>query len=106
MSFNYASPRVYNDPNEIEFNNQTMKAYQSLNLNASFLFREHIIFYASATNVLGYKNEFGHRFATEPDAEGVYHKEIITPPADRFFVLGCFITLSKKGDKNQLDKIN
>ncbi len=105
-SFNYASPRVYNDPNETVFNGQKMKAYQSLNLNASFLYRENIIFYASATNVLGYKNEFGYRFATTPNANGVYEKRIIAPPADRFFVLGCFITLSKKGDKNQLDKIN
>ena len=105
-SFNYASPRVYNDPNESVFNNQKMKAYQALNLNTSFLYREHIIFYASATNVLGYKNEFGYRFASTPNANGIYEKQLITPPADRFFVLGCFITLGKKGDKNQLDKIN
>ena len=105
-SFNYSSPRVFNDPNESVFNNQKMKAYQALNLNASYLFREHIIFYAAATNVLGYKNEYGYRFASTPDADGIYNKQLITPPADRFFVLGCFITLSKKGDKNQLDKIN
>ncbi|MFK8046683.1 MAG: carboxypeptidase-like regulatory domain-containing protein [Crocinitomicaceae bacterium] len=105
-SFNYSSPRVFNDPNEADFNSQKMKAYQALNLNASFLYRENVIFYASATNVLGYKNEFGYRFASTPDSDGVYAKQLITPPADRFFVLGCFITLSKKGDKNQLDKIN
>jgi len=105
-SFNYSSPRVFNDPNEVEFNNQKMKAYQALNLNASFLYRENVIFYASATNVLGYKNEFGYRFSSTPNADGIYDKQLITPPADRFFVLGCFITLSKKGDKNQLDKIN
>jgi hypothetical protein len=105
-SFNYSSPRVFNDPNDSEFNSQKMKAYQALNLNASFLYRENVIFYASATNVLGYKNEFGYRFATTPNPEGVYEKQLITPPADRFFVLGCFITLSKTGDKNQLDKIN
>ena len=105
-SFNYSSPRVYNDPNESIFNSKKMKAYQALNLNASFLYRENIIFYASATNVLGYKNEFGYRFSSTPNADGIYEKQLITPPADRFFVLGCFITLSKKGDKNQLDKIN
>ncbi|MFK8037114.1 MAG: TonB-dependent receptor [Crocinitomicaceae bacterium] len=105
-SFTYASPRVFNDPNETEFNNQKMRAYQALNLNASFLYRENVIFYASATNVLGYKQEFGYEFANSPNADGVYEKSLITPPADRFFVLGCFITLSRKGDKNQLDKIN
>lgn len=105
-SFTYASPRFFNDPNESEFNNQQMRAYQALNLNASFLYREHVIFYASATNVLGYKQEFGYEFTNTPNADGIYEKSLITPPADRFFVLGCFITLSKSGDKNQLDKIN
>ena len=105
-SYNYSSPRLYNDPNDTEFNAQKMKAYQSLNLNASFLYRENVIFYLSATNVLGYQQEYGYRFANSPNAEGVYEKELITPPANRFFIIGCFITLSKSGDQNQLDKIN
>lgn len=104
-SFSLASPRNYNDPNEAEFNVRQMKAYQSLNLNVSFLFKDNIIFYASATNVLGYKQEYGYRFSNTPNAEGNYDKQLITPPADRFFILGCFITLSKSGKENQLDKI-
>ncbi|MFD1551344.1 TonB-dependent receptor [Putridiphycobacter roseus] len=104
-SFSYASPRFFNDPNEISFNCQQMRAYQSLNLNASFLYRENVIFYASATNVLGYKQSYGYEFANTPNEAGVYEKALITPPADRFFIIGCFITLSKTGDKNQLDKI-
>lgn len=105
-SFNYSSPRSYNDPNENTFNNQKMKAYQSLNLNASFLYKQNIIFYASATNVLGYKQEYGYRYSNTTNSEGVYEKSLITPSADRFFILGLFITLSKNGDQNQLDKIN
>lgn len=105
-SFNYSSPRYYNDPNKNEFNGEKMKAFQSLNLNWTYLYRENVIFYASATNVLGYKQEFGYEFASTPNTEGVYEKRIVQPPAPRFFVLGCFITLSKSGDKNQLDKLN
>ena len=105
-SFNYSSPRSYNDPNLKTFNSEKMKAYQSLNLNASYLYRENVIFYASATNVLGYKQEFGYRFSDTPNNEGIYEKSLITPPADRFFIIACFITLSKSGDQNQLDKIN
>jgi len=104
-SFTYSSPRSYNDPNSATFNSEKMKAYQSLNLNASYLYRENIIFYASATNVLGYKQEFGYQFADTPNSDGIYEKSLITPPADRFFIMACFITLSKSGDKNQLDKI-
>jgi hypothetical protein len=105
-SFNYSSPRFYNNPNKKEFNSEKMKAYQSLNLNASFLYRENVIFYASVTNVLGYQQQYGYQFSNTPNSDGVYEKQIITSPAIRFYIIGCFITLSKSGDKNQLDKIN
>ena len=104
-SFNYSSPRFFNDPNETTFNTSKMKAYQSLNLNASFLFRDNIIFYASATNVLGYQQEYGYEFSDTPNSKGIYDKRVITPPASRFFIVACFITLSKDKSKNQLDKI-
>ncbi len=104
-SFSYSSPRVFNDPNESVFNGSKMKPYHSLNLNWSFLYRENIIFYFSATNVLGYEQEYGYNFASTPNAEGIYEKSVIKPGAKRFFIAGCFITLSKSGDKNQLDKI-
>jgi hypothetical protein len=104
-SFSMASPRMYNDPNDAEFNGRQMKAYQSLNLNISFLFKQNVIFYLSATNVLGYQQEYGYRFSNTPNSDGKYDKQLITPPADRFFILGCFITLSKSGKENQLDKI-
>lgn len=105
-SFTYSSPRVFNDPNQTEFNVSKMKPFHSLNLNWSFLFRENVIFYFSATNVLGYEQEYGYEFASTPNTDGVYEKSVIKPPQKRFFILGCFITLSKSGNKNQLDKIN
>jgi outer membrane cobalamin receptor len=104
-SFNYSSPRNFDNPNTVAFNAEKMKAFQSLNLNYTFLYRENIIIYASASNVLGYKQEFGYEYASTPNAEGVYAQRLIEPPAPRFFIIGCFITLSKTGDQNQLDKI-
>lgn len=104
-AYNYASPRVYNDPNVETFNNEQMRAYHSLNINWTFLYRENVIFYSSISNVTGYKQEFGYRFSSVPNNEGVYTKQLIQPAAPRFFVMGCFITLSKDSSKNQLDKI-
>jgi len=104
-SFNYSSPRFYNDPNKAEFNSEKMKAYQALNLNASFLYKSNVIFYASATNVLGYQQEYGYEFSDTPNVQGIYEKRVITAPASRFYVLGCFITIAKDKSKNQLDKI-
>lgn len=104
-NFSYTSPRLFNDPNEKVFNNQKMRANQTLNLNISYLFKQNVIFYAAATNVFGAKQEFGYRFADNPNSEGVYEKALVKAPASRFFILGCFITLSKSGKENQLDKI-
>jgi hypothetical protein len=106
MAYNFGSPRKYNDPNSAIYNDEETRPYQSLNLNWSYLYRENIIFYGSVSNVLGFQQEFGYEFTNEPNADGLYEKRLISPPAPRFFILGCFITLSKSGDKNQLDKIN
>ena len=106
MAYNYGSPRKYNDPNSAIYNNEKTLPYHSLNLNWSYLYRENIIFYGSVSNVMGFPQEFGYEFTNEPNSDGLYEKRLISPPAPRFFVLGCFITLSKSGAKNQLDKIN
>lgn len=106
VTFSYGSPRVYNDLNDQEFNAAKSPAFRSLDMNWSFLYRQNIIFHAAVSNVIGFQNEFGRQFASQPDATGSYASEAILPPAPRFFVLGCFITLSRKADLNQLDKIN
>lgn len=106
MTFTYGSPRVYHDPNSSGFNTGRTPAFRSLDVNWSFLFRQNIIFHAAISNVPGFKNEFGRRFTTLPDANGFHASQAILPPAPRFFLLGCFITLTKSGTENQLDKIN
>jgi len=105
FNFRYSSPRVYNDPNSPVFNNEQMLPYRSLDLSWSFLYRQHIIFYGAVTNVAGFKNEYGRTYASLPDDSGYYQSAAIQPSSDRFFVLGCFITLTRKGSANQLDKI-
>ena len=104
-TFSYSSPRRYNDPNTTIFNGAKTPSYRSVNVNWSYLYRQHVIFYAAVTNLPGFKNEFGYQYAPEPNSNGVYEGNKIVPFADRFFFLGCFVTLSRRGDKNQLDKI-
>ena len=104
-NFRYSSPRVYNDPNSSIFNGEKMLAYRSLDLSWSFLYRQHIIIYGAVTNVLDFKNEFGQRFSNNPDVNGRYPGAAIQPGSNQFYVLGCFITLTRKGNANQLDKI-
>ena len=101
----YSSPRVYNDPNSQIFNGVKMLPYRSLDLSWSFLYRQNIIFYGAVTNVLDFKNEFGERYSINPDSNGRYQGAAIKPGSNQLYVLGCFITLSRKRDANQLDKI-
>jgi len=104
-NFKYSSPRVYNDPNSPVFNSERMLPYRSLDLSWSFLYRKNIIFYGAVTNVMGFKNEFGRRYASTSDVNGNYSSAAIQPSSSRFYVVACFITLTRKGIANQLDKI-
>jgi len=105
VNYKYSSPRVYNDPNSPIFNGEKMLPYRSLDLSCSFLYRRNIIFYGAVTNLLGFKNEFGRRYADTPDSGGNYPSVAIAPSSNRFYVVACFITLTRKGEANQLDKI-
>jgi len=105
-SFRYGSPRVYNDKNSSEFNAAKLPSNASLDINWSFLYRQNVIFYASATNVLGFDQVFGYRYDAVPNSNGVYGRTPILPAAKSFFFVGCFITLTKNGETNQMDKIN
>lgn len=105
VNYKYSSPRVYNNPNSQIFNGEHTKAYRSLDVSWSFLLKQNVIIYAAVTNLAGYKQDFGRTYGSIPDAEGMYRSAPISPGADRFFLLACFITLSKKGEANQVDKI-
>ena len=105
-NFKYSSPRVYNNPNSEVFNGEHTKPYRSVDVSWSFLFKQNIILYGAVTNVFGFKQGYGNSYASVPDEQGVYRSSPITVGADRFFIVACFITLSKKGEANQIDKID
>jgi len=105
FTYRYGSPRNYNDPNSNQFYSAKTKAYNTIDLNWTFLYRDNIIFYFSATNVFGFKQEFGYRYAESQNEEGFYNKTPPSSPGQPDFFSWVFITLSKKGDVNQLDKI-
>jgi hypothetical protein len=105
-TFQYGSPLAYNNPNNNEFNNGRLPSFKTLNMSWSYLFRQHVIFHFSVSNIPGFNNVYGYNYAPIPNQEGVFQSSEILPAAKRFFFIGCFITLSKKGEMNQLEKIN
>ena len=103
--YSLASGRPYHDPNRDGFHQDLTRPYHNLSLNVAYLIRQHIILYASATNVLGANNIFGYEYARHPDAQGTYARRAIEPSAPRFFFVGLFVTLSRDGQTNQLDNL-
>ena len=101
----YSSPRVYNNPNSQVFNGEHTLPYRSVDLSWSFLYRQNVIIYTAVTNIFGFKQGYGNTYASIPNSDGVYRSAPIKTEADRFFLIGCFITLTKKGQANQIDKI-
>jgi hypothetical protein len=104
-SVSYSSPRPYHNPNRDGFNACRTPAYWDVSANAAFLYRQHIIFYVSATNLLGRDNIFGYRTALQADVDGSYKQEAIQQGATRFIFLGIFITFSQNKTDNQLDNL-
>lgn len=100
-----ASGRPIHNPNKPGFMQDKTTGYQNLSLNWAYLHRQHVIFYTSLSNVLGAENIGGYRFANEQNEKGSYDSEAIRPGARRFFFVGAFITLTKKGKANQLDRL-
>ena len=105
-NYKYSSPRYYQDPNSRVFNGARTLPYNSADLSWSFLYRQNVVIHASVTNVFGFKQGFGYRFASSPGEDGVYQSAAIAPASKRFIVVACFISLTKKNETNQYNTID
>lgn len=105
VAHNFASGRSYTDPNKGGFLNQKTKNYNSTSFNVSYLLTQQKILYFSINNVFGTKNVYNYRYKNQPEANGMYASQPITPSADRFFFVGFFWSISEDGKSNQLDNL-
>jgi len=106
MTMRYNSPRAHNNPNQNEFMSDHLPVFKRIDMNWSYLYRNNIIFYASISNVPGFENINGYSYSPITNGQGVHERAAQLSYAKRFYFIGCFITLSKKGSENQLDMIN
>ncbi len=104
-TYNFASGRPYNDPNQITFQNQKTKSYNSLNFSWAYLLSQQKILYFSVSNALGIDNVFNYQYANTPNINGDFARRAIRPGADRFFIIGFFWTISENKTDNQLDNL-
>ncbi|HVU99107.1 MAG TPA: TonB-dependent receptor [Puia sp.] len=110
VTYSYATGRPYYNfiLNGVKYNlaeQGKTKDYNSLNLSAEWVpslgntkSKTFVVLFASVSNVLGYNSVYGYNFSYS----GQY-KQPITPPAKRFYFIGCF--LSWGVDRSQ-DAIN
>ena len=81
------------------------KSYNNLSFNWAYLIDQQKILYFSVSNLLSFNNVSNYQYAEVPDANGVFNRRAITPPADSFFFVGFFWTISSDGKSNQLDNL-
>lgn len=105
FSYTVNSGRPYNDPNESQFMNGLTKPYQNLSFNWAYLLSPQKILYFSVSNIMGTDNVFGYQYANSPDMNGDFQRRAITQPADRFFFVGFFWTISDDKKTNQLENL-
>lgn len=104
-TYSFNSGRPYNNPNQTEFMNEKTKSYNNFSVSWSYLLSQQKILFFSVSNVLGANNVFGYQYANSPDSNGVFQRQAITQPADRFFFVGFFWTISDNKKTNQLDNL-
>ena len=100
FTYSYATARPYynlmvNNNNKYFIADQgKTKSYNSLNFSAEYVpsigktnAKTFIVLFASMTNVLGANQVYGYNYSRN----GMY-KEAVTPPAKRFYFVGCFLS--------------
>ena len=105
FSYSYGSGRPYNNPNTPDFMAEKTKAYNNLSFNWAYLIDQQKILYFSVSNVLGFDNVSNYQYADTPNMDGHFDRRAITPPANSFFFVGFFWTISSDRKSNQLDNL-
>ncbi|MBO0329447.1 TonB-dependent receptor [[Muricauda] lutisoli] len=105
LSYSYGSGRPYHNPNNPGFMEERTKSYNNLSFNWAYLIDQQKILYFSISNLLSIINVSNYQYTDVPDVNGFYDRRAITPPADSFFFVGFFWTISTDGKSNQLDNL-
>lgn len=104
-TYSFNSGRPYNNPNTSDFMNEKTKSFNNLSLSWAYLLSQQKILYFSVTNILNNNNVFGYEYANAPDLSGQFQRQAITQPANQFFFVGFFWTISDDKKTNNLDNL-
>lgn len=104
-TYTFNSGRPYNNPNTTEFMNEKTKSFNNLSLSWAYLLSQQKILFFSVTNVLNANNIFGYQYANTPNSNGQFQSQAITQPANQFFFVGFFWTISDNKKTNNLNNL-
>ncbi len=104
-TYSFNSGRPYNNPNTTEFMNEKTKSFNNLSLSWAYLLSQQKILFFSVTNVLNANNIFGYQYANTPNSNGQFQSQAITQPANQFFFVGFFWTISDNKKTNNLNNL-
>jgi len=96
LSYIFASSKRYNNPNQGTFMASRLPSTNDLSLSFSYLTRvwgKLAIVHGSVSNILGFSDVYGYRFASQPAADGSFKSLPITPLAKRMVFLGIFVNI-------------
>jgi len=82
LTYSYASPRPFNDPNHPEFMDGRTRSYNDISMNITYitrLFRNDFVIHMNVTNLFGFDNVFGYTYSNAPGEDGSYASRAIVP---------------------------
>ena len=105
LSYTFGSGRPYDNPNTSGFLAEKTSPYNNLSFNWAYLIDQQKILYFSVSNALSFNNVSNYEYANTPNSNGVFERLAIRPPADSFFFVGFFWTISTDKKSNQLNTL-
>ena len=82
------------------------RSFFTLGLQANYLRtfgKVNAVFIFNTGNITGARQVFGYRFSNQPDADGHYASEALTPMARRYFFTGVYLSIGADRRKTILD---
>ncbi len=96
ITYSFASGRPYNDMNSPDFMGGRTRSYNDISLSLTYvssLFNRDFIIHMNITNLLGFDNVFGYRYAMTPDENGDYSSQPVVPTAGTQAILMFMLSL-------------
>ncbi|MFO7669323.1 MAG: TonB-dependent receptor, partial [Bacteroidales bacterium] len=96
ITYSFASARPYNDKNMPGFMDGRTKPYNDISLNLTYvtgLFGKDCIIHLNITNLFGFDNVFGYRYAATPNENGEFPSQAIVPTTGTQAILMFMLSL-------------